>query len=70
MDNEPDIGVTEKMTSTSPADRPWVAEARAQGRQVPQWIADRYDTSEAFEAIMKLRETAFPMTAPKARSKR
>lgn len=51
------------MTTTYPA-RPWIAEARRAGRQVPAWIAERAVTRKQFEQWMVLRERAFPATRP------
>lgn len=42
--------------------KPWVAKAIAAGRQVPAWIAERFDNEKDFEAAMRLRESAFPET--------
>jgi len=41
--------------------KPWVAEAIKVGRQVPPWIA-ALSTRKEFEAMMDLREEAFPKT--------
>lgn len=43
----------------------WIDEAKAEGRDVPPWIAERATTREEFEQLMRLREAAFPSTKPK-----